>query len=284
MEAPQLTLTIREDTEQIGGVPLEALSGIIDHLRKLVDEIGEAVGEHYGVRSGVQLVLTGVRQGSAILQLAAIPRQTHVINISGQVVGAVGEGLAILQRGPERPPFFSDRALNEARQLVIPRKQSIREITIAATSHTEDSGETTRRGGVPLDAQLQQHVRALLKPRNRHFGSVEGRIYRLEKKRRRLECVLYDRVRRQAITCRFPDELLGQVRDAFNTRVLVSGRLYTDEQGRIQRVEMQEIRRLRSKEEQPSLESLLGTDPEFTGGVDAVTYIRAMRDEQPANR
>lgn len=282
MDAPQLTLIIREDAEQIGGVPAEALTTTIDRFRKLVDEVSEVVGEHYSVKTGTQLVLTDVQHGSAIFKFAAIPRTAHVTNISGHVAQAVGEGLAMLQRTEERPPYFSDRALAESSHLVSPLRHHIKQISVGVT-HASAEGKTIYLDDVRLDRMVQVHVRALLAPRRVYLGSVEGRIYKLERKRKRAECTLYDRVRRQAITCWFPDNLIEAVRDAFDTRVMVSGRLFADQQGRLQRVEMQALRRLRTKEEQPSLESLLGSDPDFTEGVDAVTYVRAMRDEQSAS-
>lgn len=280
MEGQQFTLTIKEDTEQIGGVPLDSLALIVDHLRKLVDEVSEVVGEHYGVRTGTQLVLTDLRRGSAVLQLAAIPRTVHLHNISGPVVTATTQGLAMLDHASERPPFFSDRALTEATKLVRPLKQQIRTITVAANASAIPDGEPELIHEIFLTPKIQSHVRELLTPRHVYRGSVEGRIFKLEKKTKRLECTLYDRVRRQAITCWVPTELEDQAQGAFNARVLIAGRLFADKRGRVQRVDMEALRLLRNADEQPPLGRLFGSAPNFTGGVDAVEYVRAVRDER----
>ncbi len=163
MNAPQLTLIIREDVEQIGGVPAEALTNTLDHFRKLVDEVSEVVGKHYGVKGGTQLVLTDVRHGSAIFKFAAIPRVAHVTNISDSVASAVGTGLAVLQKSAERPPYFSDRALNEASHLVMPLRHQIKQISVAVT-HDGGNGDIIHLDDVRLDRSIQQHVRALLAP------------------------------------------------------------------------------------------------------------------------
>jgi len=61
-------------------------------------------------------------------------------------------------------------------------------------------------------------------------------------------------------------------------RVGAFGMVYSNEKGEPLRVDAERIRVLRAKEDLPSIASLGGSDPHFTGDMTTEEYIRSLRE------
>jgi hypothetical protein len=62
-------------------------------------------------------------------------------------------------------------------------------------------------------------------------------------------------------------------------RIIASGKVCSNMKGEPLRVEAEEIKVLRRKEELPSIAALSGIDPHFTGELSTEEYIRSLRSD-----
>jgi hypothetical protein len=83
------------------------------------------------------------------------------------------------------------------------------------------------------------------------------------------------------VPCRFPDHMTKQVTEALGSRVVVEGLIRYNADG--VPTSMRDITDMFVRPKPlRSLEDLVGSAPDFTGGVDPVEYVRAMRDPDDA--
>ncbi len=77
--------------------------------------------------------------------------------------------------------------------------------------------------------------------------------------------------------CLITAEMLPEARDHFDNRVVVQGIVHYDRGGRPTRIDVQRMRWIKEPEALPSFADLEGIN--ITDGVDAVEYVRGLRDE-----
>ena len=263
------TLTIREEQSR-AGVPLDRFLQIANSFRNITRDVNEVMNLDHEEAAKAEIVVVAAHSGSVIMDMEMREVDAAPYDVALNVLNTVVNGLGHLEREATRPPYFSDSALKQAEQIVRALDGGIGEIRI-------DRPNTN----IVLTQRLGENVRRILSPRGGSISSVEGRFYRIDLRRR--EFGVYDAHRKQAITCTYQPERLDEIRALLGETVRVFGKARTDANGSIQRIELRLIQQASKPESRRSLEDLFGSDPEFTGGVDSVAYVRAYRGEQTTN-
>lgn len=259
-----LILLVREKTD---GVPLASFLIVAESFRRVAREVNDVVNLQHEEKGQADLVIVAAHTGSVVLDLRMQETTAAPFDVAREVVGAMFNGLDQLEREAVRPPYFTDLALREAERLVRPLADGVQEIRISRPDRE-----------LVLTRRLGEHVRTILNPKGTQVTSVEGRLFRIHMGRNQVG--IYDARTKHAITCVYPPALFETVRDLLGTAVRVFGKARTDPMGRVERIEVRQIRPAPPAEGRKPLSELFGIDPDFTGDVDSVQFVRAHRGEQ----
>lgn len=263
-----LTLSVRE---KAGGVPLGSFIQVAESFRRVAHEVNEVVNLQHEEKGQAELIIVAAHTGSVVFDLRMEEVTAAPFDVAREVLGATFNGLAQLEREAIRPPFFTDIALREAERLVRPLSDGVGEIRISRPDVD-----------LVLTQRLGENVRTILDPKGTQVTSVEGRLFRIHMGRNQVG--IYDARLKHAITCVYPPELFETVRDLLGKPVRVFGKARTDPKGRVERIEIRQIRPAPPAEGRKSLTDLFGIDPDFTGDMDSVQFVRAHRGEQTTDQ
>jgi hypothetical protein len=134
-------------------------------------------------------------------------------NAPTTIVDAIASGVAELEQAPDRPPYFSDQALDQAARLVALRQE------------VGSLGVRNGKVGSLITDTFRQHVDSLLGVHYYEDGSIEGRLEAVNVHDRSRFSV-YDVLTRRPIKCNFGDRIsIDQIAGALKKRVMVSGRI-----------------------------------------------------------
>ena len=253
---------------------------LLDQVRDYFDilrGVEEAMAEDGA--SAVEWRIVDARKSSPLaLEAAAFPRQ-FAMNADRRVELVIKHtvlGLMALQVGKGRPPFFSEKLLAKAEKI-------FERVTNGLSETTIDPGP-----GLPpvtLDRASAHaainNVRSILRPPDKPYkeiGSIEGYVHGLGLDRwgNRVLKVRH-RLTGDEINCRIFGEALEAFADVkvgtiwSGCRVQLFGVIYYKGIGRIARVDVQQVRFLRTRGELPDVDNIL--DPNFTGGMSTEDYL-----------
>jgi hypothetical protein len=221
----------RPDLElEVGvGVPVE-LKQLVAASETFQSLINEVAREHSGSAKAVKW-LVEVQPGSVRLPLRAEAGTLEAAaSAVREIPRSIADGLAILEREPKRPDFFSDKALEEAKKL--------------ADLGRDDFGLAVQNGGerIALSQRLSVNVSKLLGSPRTSFGTVEGKLESLSVHGSKEFSVW--RVDGTRVPCHFGRYLsLDEVLPAIGKRVAARGQIKTNARtGEPQTVEVHELR------------------------------------------
>ncbi|MBW4680669.1 MAG: hypothetical protein KME19_11205 [Microcoleus vaginatus WJT46-NPBG5] len=215
-----------------------------EELATILCEVEQNLAESQ--RPSVSWVVSSVSSGSVHLTVKGIPKdETAVVQVA-EVVRAVESGIATLEERPERPPFFSDRALESAKALASLVDKDILMIQVSVNSHK-----------VNLTKHLVANVDELIGAKYKSFGSIEGLLKAIDLSRKPLFRI-YDLITNKSIKCYFPSNFIDQIKDALGKRVAVYGLICSREDGQKVSIEVEEMEVFPSEQELPSIEDILG--------------------------
>ncbi len=123
--------------------------------------------------------------------------------------------------------------------------------------------------------QAATNVHDLMSVKNKGIVSVIGKLELISFRGGNLFNV-YDQLWYRAVACRFPHQDLAIVKDALGARVRVRGIIYRNRRGQPLRVEKPILEPLPLEEELPSVDDLIGLDPNFTGRLGTGEYIEQL--------
>ena len=139
------------------------------------------------------------------------------------------------------------------------------------------SSPTTPTHIATLSPKAAVHIDELLPTKYSALGSVEGRMEMISL-HATPKFVVYHAITQRAVACKFDREQLDKIKDILGVRVNVYGTVSYNAKGEPLRVEdIIDIRLLKEEHELPTIRELHGIDPDFTGGLDSVEYLREMR-------
>ncbi|HLG68915.1 MAG TPA: hypothetical protein VK009_00680 [Chloroflexota bacterium] len=126
-----------------------------------------------------------------------------------------------------------------------------------------------------INRNINRQVEQILRQTYTVLGSLEGTLEAVNLHGRPVS-TLWDRLSGAPVRCYFPRTLTQLVKDHLEKRVLVRGEVRYFRSGIPQYVNVWEIRDRTPDESRPKGD--FGSIPDLTGGVDAVEYVRAMRE------
>jgi hypothetical protein len=186
------------------------------------------------------------------------------------IVNITIAGMDSLRKYSERPKAFTDKALEAAKDLAKLLQDGVERIDILS-------------GGIeiPYVNNIIDNVNVILTPGKTIYGSVEGRIERMNS-HDEFSFWLYEPILSRRIKGQLKDandsNLRHQIIELYEQMVIVSGLLHTNINGEVNSVEVTDIS---SKLTIPLLKNASEVTAiwDFTGGISPVEHIRRMRDD-----
>ena len=220
------------------GIPLSRALKAERSFLSLISDVGQSVAKR---KQPVIWILDGITKGSVVLAVRGEPNDVTEATVSA-TVRAVARGLAILEKRPERPPHFTDQALQAARELA-----QIGDIAVGD-------------GAIPLllTTQLVANVDKVFGERLREIGSVEGMLEGLTIHGQRV-FALYDRLTGARMECDFGHRIPApEIGAAIGARVAVHGVITLNPAGDIAHVKAESLEVFPPSEDLPSAADVRG--------------------------
>ena len=113
------------------------------------------------------------------------------------------------------------------------------------------------------------------------YGSVTGRLHTAPSATDGCQYWVAEQLTNRKVACIVPPELARQAAAAAaeKRRVVMSGALHRNADGQKERVEVTKILALPEAHELPSLDELVGSLPDITGGRSVEEHLRILRSE-----
>jgi hypothetical protein len=167
-----------------------------------------------------------------------------------------GLGVKELAESSDRPRFFNDEALRLSRRLV----------QLAAQS---DAGKAQLVFGVvtvpvaQASEGVKTNVDALVKGDLPSIGSIEGQLVRVEGSDGSYKIAIFDRLRSRKVPCLIKSDLLRRALDAFDTRVVVRGLIWSRRDGSPARIEVRDFEEMPNADQIPKWQDMRGILRDF---------------------
>lgn len=247
-------------------IPFETFTSAILDLSEMLYEIDTQISGKETLQWGIRKIKTTDNTLEAIPRVIRRKAEDH----SDVIVPTLLKGLRLIRQKAMRPQYFTDDALESAKELTETVNGYIHKISITGSTN----GKLAKP--IVLVPRIAEHVQEVIGPRYTAVGSVEGQLDMISI-RRFAQFGIKHAITGRAIKCRFPKEMLEQVRGALGRRVNASGIVHYNAQGDPVKVEVEWIRLLRGESELPSIEEIGGSDPNFTDGLSTEDYMRSLR-------
>lgn len=216
----------------------------------MIDEVASEVAE----QKGAVRWLVSVEKGSA--RVIARPEPiVHNPTLVTNTIRALREGVRAVDKGPSRPKYFSNKALEKLRDLSALRmptgvgkskKPGIARVSIVAG-----------RVGKNLSEKTAKNIELIFGAFSKDLGSVEGRISTISE-RRGLSVVVYDSLTDKAVRCYIPEDMKDKAIQAFGKRVSVFGRVTYPKDGEPYSIQAKELRVLKDSGDVPGIYAVRG--------------------------
>jgi hypothetical protein len=280
-----MSKTIKLSIRARGPTDSPTVEDLLDQLRDyfaILEGVEEAVAED-GRRALEWRIVKASTNTPITIEAVAFPKD-FAVNVDRRaeiVTRHTALGLSLLERGVERPPYFTEQVLLRAEKL-------FERVTNGLSETRIDYGpELPALDITPTVARIAaNNTRNALTPKAKPYkelGSIEGNAQSIERDGfgRRILWVRY-RLTGDSIKCVVSGEAERelehhQIKDVWRyRRVQVYGMLYYKGLGILKEVEAIRVRFLRDRTELPSVDDIL--DPDFTGGMKSEDYLARLRD------
>lgn len=213
--------------------------------------------------------------------------KNYAVNIdqrAHEVVANTASGIAKLSQGRDRPIYFSDATIAKVEKFLVRATDGLAETKV----------DTSKYDGVPTILVSREYAKAAVSNIERfrspepvpyrELGSIEGYIARVELDAYRRPIVwLRARIDDQMIKCiskengldRIGHYEVGEVLRGL--RVQVFGLIRYRDLEKVTAVEVDHVHVFPSDNDLPSFQDIVA--PDFTGGVEAATYLRNLRED-----
>lgn len=247
-QASQINLTVEIDAEDL---TLGRFQQISQSLSGLIREVGEEVSEKH--RDPLRWIVTDLRRGSAVVELTPQRARDDVPpDLPQKIADAIAFGMALIEQRAERPPFFTDKALERAKDLASPVGDEIRAVRI----RRERTGVPHER--VTVTKRLAANVEEIIGGQIESFGTVEGKLEGLLVHDRRVFYV-WEALTSRRVECSFGSRIpLNDVLAAFGKRVGARGIIRRRKSGEPVSIEANELRVFPAEDELPAVDDIQG--------------------------
>lgn len=244
---PLTNLTVEIDAVDL---TLGRFQHLAQSLSGLMREVGNEVDKEH--RDPVRWVVSDVRKGSIVLELTPQRSREDVPpDLPDRIAEAIADGIAVIEERAERPAFFSDKALANAKELARPVGDDVRAIRIRRRRDGE-------RPSAPLAVtkRLVVNVDEIIGPQLDEYGSVEGKLEGLITHGKR-RFFIWESLTGREIECHFADRIpLADVLAAYERRVSARGTVHRRRTGEKVSLDVDSFRVLRSEDELPTVERI----------------------------
>ncbi|MGH6876369.1 MAG: hypothetical protein ACREHV_03210 [Rhizomicrobium sp.] len=177
------------------------------------------------------------------------------------------DGLAVLERRPELPPWFSESAIENVQRMGrILKDPGVSGIGLAAV--TANGSETEAQ----VTQEIVEHAAEAFQGTDQASGSVAGVLDVVNLRRGQRTVSLYDAEERHAVRCTFPENLLETVRHYLGAQVRAAGTVTRNRVGQIASVKVESLDRIEEEGSVPTVAELTGIAPWYTGERTAVEH------------
>jgi len=219
-------------------IPLSKLAAATDSFFRLVDDVSKAL------HPGAQIVewTVEVERGSVVL--AAKPTLDREAALA--MVNTIVIGLGAIEKGPEQPAHFTDRALEYTRKL--------------AALASDDFPVRVRNGHhqARLTSRSVRNVDDLTVGAQPRIGTIEGRLEELNI-HGKPTFQIWERLTGRKIQCRAGDSVSREQLEAgLGRRVAVRGTIKASKHGVSQSIDAKQLRIFPAEHELPSADEVLG--------------------------
>ena len=186
-----------------------------------------------------------------------------------RIIDTAISGISKLRVSKERPNGFNDNALENARTIAKLTENGVEEIEII-------SGDIF----VSYSNQILENIDTILKPGKQIFGSLDGKLERMNSHGDFL-FYIYEPILDRRIKCELMNPkdtiLKTKVIKLYESSVIVSGLLFTNINGEVSSAKIADIS---EQETVPLIKNASEVTGiwDFTGGIDPVEHIRRMRE------
>jgi hypothetical protein len=249
-----------------GSVSLSTFRAAVDRMEKLLGELETSIGGDTG--SDLRWVITDLSLGSLVVEIdsQAPPDRPQ---LGPEVARAAVAGIEQIEKEGTTPPYFTERALRRARDLIrLVGHDGVQGLTLTADGQS-----------VEISHLAAPRINALLKVKRSAIGSVEGWLETISVHGQD-RFIIYHSGTGKSIECiiRSPQQL-ARAKEGFGRRVNVAGIVYSNARGEPMRVDVESIRIFPDDHDLPTIAELSGSDPNFTGGLSTDEFIRSIRGE-----
>jgi hypothetical protein len=251
---------------ELGSITLRGFLDTVENAFKILLEYDKAIsGEPKG---STDWVITNVSAGSLCLETEPISRIPNK-NYGPKVANSFIRGWSEIRKGVT-PAYLSSQGMRKAKQLAkIVGSEGMRGLLISGLIEQAE-----------ITPDVSKFIGQLLKVKHRSIGSVEGELKTISIQGGS-RFVIYHSRTGKAINCNIPIEKLASMikTEMLGRKVIASGKIHSNIKGEPLEVDAESIRIIRRKEELPSIESISGSDPYFTGGLTTEEFIRGIRGD-----
>lgn len=259
MAENQITVKLMGPEERHGRVELEHFAEFCQSVARCLRRSEQIVS---GSEPRIHYVISGLECSGATVRMQALrpaagpDTRRQVLAFFNTAVKTIQGGEPDQRLGPDDVQMFGALAnpLAHGLKAVVGRTTITEQFTMSVKAATESS--TTAEG----------FVTGILDKLNLH---------------NKTELVLYLPIGNQQVTCTFEQDMLTQIRAALKRNVTVRGRLHY-RSGKLfpHRVDAKSMRIHDRDIDLPTLHDVRAHGPWDTGGLSAVDFVRAIRDEQ----
>jgi hypothetical protein len=247
-----------------GTITLRAFINAIENWLSILKDVDAAISK---VSSGsLDWVVTELAVGS--LQVAVAPlSRVEGKNFGPVVARNAVAGLGQIEREGTTPPYWSHASLMHARKML----KSIGNCGVSGIEATYQS-DTER-----ASARASANIDLLLPTIRTSLGSVEG-VMEAISIHGQPKFVVYQDGTNKAVTCAFSQTWLDSAKEALGRRVSVAGVVHWNRKDEPVRVDVEDLRTMKSRGELPPIVQLAGSVPDLTGDLTTEEYIRRIRE------
>lgn len=242
---PDRTLRLKFGGQRITLADLLAASS---RLLGILTDVDARITDQPG--GSVDWVIRDLQPGSAILEIEAQPKGEQTpFGAEAEIVRQVKAGMRqVVERG-ERPPFFSERAMQQTYELTtLLSENGIQDFTLGF------SGEA-----VEFTPGMRKAVKQTLEGKYRAIGSIEARIEMLSAHEPPYSCTAWTLLTNEAIRCYFTDSaLLKTAYEHFKQRVTLRGILNSRADGEVTSMRVHSIEPFPSDDDLPTVDDIRG--------------------------
>lgn len=251
-------------------IPWDAFASVSRDLHSILRSLNKEMAG----KKTIDWVITEMSASSAEVQVTPVTTDPDAKDVSGDVIETCLKGLSSIDGHAERPDFFTNPMLNKAKNVSNRIDGRVEGITLEGSANgTVESARVTQRVAANVDELVRGKYTAI--------GSVEGTLEVLSI-HRGIHAIIYDQLTGQKVQCICDLDLLEELAAAhIGDRLLVEGEVRYNKYGEPTSVEVEDYRVLRSREELPQPEDMVGlTEGEgLLSGKEVRSHMRGSNNE-----